>query len=139
MKQAEGFISIESIVDSPTRIEELRHIINSHQDKAAKEFGLATISVMLKDFDAALEHMKNLMAKKPDIPILHRRMAEILILRDEHEEAIPYLEKVIERDPQDSTTPMLLLSTYQRTGKYDKAQKLEDYLTAYKNFLNTLD
>lgn len=126
-------------MDSPSRLKELREILGSHQDMTAKEFGLATISVMLNDFDAALEHMKTVIDRKPDVPFLHRRLAEILILRDEHEDAIPHLEKVIEQDPQDSATPMLLLSTYQRTGNYEKAQKLEVYLTAYKNFLNTLD
>ncbi|HEX8286831.1 MAG TPA: tetratricopeptide repeat protein [Pyrinomonadaceae bacterium] len=139
MKQPENFISLESLMDSPKRLKELYDIINSHQDKLTKEFGLATISIMLRDFDAALEHMKYVIAKKPNAPVLQRRLAEILILRDEHEEAIPHLEKVVESDPHDSTAPMLLLSTYQRTGNYEKAQKLEDFLTAYKNFLKAID
>lgn len=121
MNQTENFFSLESIVDSPGLLKELRQIISSHQDKTAREFGLATISVMLNDYEAALEHMKNVIAKKPDVPFLHRRLAEILILRDEHEEAIPHLERVVEQDPQDSTSPMLLLTTYQRTGNYEKA------------------
>ncbi|HEX8564640.1 MAG TPA: tetratricopeptide repeat protein [Pyrinomonadaceae bacterium] len=138
MKRAENN-TFDALINAEKLLQGILDVVNTHPDEASREFGSASINIMLNDYDAALEHMKNVIAMKPNVSFYYRRLAEILVLQDEWKEALPHLERVMELESQDTAAANLLLATYQKTENREKAKKLEEYLDAHKNFLKALN
>lgn len=138
MNQSEYNLLLEEILNPSIRFKELREIIEIHHDEAAREYAFATIGILTNNFDEAQAHFENVIAKKPHESFLYRRLAEVLILQNEHQKAVPYLEKLFDENPKDTVIQKLLLAVYNRTENFEKVKRLEDYLTAQKNYLTAI-
>lgn len=138
MNQSEYNLLLEEILNPSIRFKELREILELHRDEAAREYALATIAILTSNFDEAQAHFENVLAQKPGESFLYRRLAEALILQNEYQEAIPYLEKLFDESPKDTVIQKLLLAVYSRTDNFEKVKRLEDYLTAQKSYLTAI-
>jgi lipopolysaccharide biosynthesis regulator YciM len=102
--------SVENVLKSPTRMDELREILLTHQDETARELGLATLCIIENKFEEALEHIKFVYENDHDkVPLLERRVAEIYIMCERFELAGEHLLRNIRHAPDD-TYGMLLSS-----------------------------
>lgn len=124
--------SLETACKSSNVVKNLEQIIRSHPDKTARNFGMSIVHLFEHKTDRLLESLKLILNENPTIPLINRRLAEAFIANNEHQKAIPYLEKAIELNKEDLTTLIWLSLCYSKVGNIEKAKKtlenFEDYL-----------
>jgi len=114
--------SIERVCKSSNFLKNLREIIDSHPDESAKNLGMSIMHLLNDDYGKMLECLKLLVQNHPDVPLIHRRIAEIYINQDDYETAVPHLEKALKLDKEDLTTKIWLGLSYFATGNEKKAK-----------------
>lgn len=127
--------SLEETCKSTSYLANLREVIQTHPCDSARNLGLSIITAFNEETEIALEHLKSLVRENPEIPLLHRRIAEFYIDGNEFEEAIIHLEKVIELQTKDLTARFWLCLIYLLRGEKEKAKEPFKYL---KDFIYQL-
>ena len=123
--------SIEKVCKSHNLINNLRSVIESHPDEIAKNFGMAVIHLIYDNYDKMLACLEFVAQQYPDISLIQKRIAEIHIHRNNFQEAIPYLEKVLELEGGDMTAKIWLTLSYYATGNEKKAKSSLKCLKGY--------
>lgn len=114
--------SIEKACKSYNKLNNLRDVVESHQDESAKNLGLSIVYLLNNDFSKVLESLKYLAQTHPDIGLIDRRIAEIYINQNNFEAAVNYLEKAVELDKDDLTAKFWLSLGYFAIGNKKKAE-----------------
>lgn len=117
-----GTFSVERVCKSNNLIKNLREVIESHPDEIAKNFGMAIVYLICDKYDKMLSCLELVAQQYPDVPLIQRRIAEIHIYRSNFQEAIPYLEKVLELEEEDMTAKIWLSLIYFVTGDIKKGK-----------------
>lgn len=120
--------SIEKACKSHNLIKNLCAVIKTHQDKSAKNLGMSIIHLLYSNHDKMLECLDVLAQNHPDISLIHRRIAEIYISRNNFKMAVAHLEKALKIDNEDLTAKIWLGLSYYEIGNEKKAKICLDLL-----------
>src|SRR5215204_1091502 len=120
--------SIDIACESPNFFDNLCEIIHSHQDESARVFGMSILHILNGNHDDTLRNIKFLIKSNPDISLLHRRLGEIHISRDDFETAAEHLEEALKLDKEDLTVIIWLGLIHFKLGNEKKAQICFDLL-----------
>lgn len=120
--------SLENTCKSSNLMKNLREVLETHPDECAKNLGMSIMHMLYDNHDKMLECLKFLVKNNPELPLLHRRIAEIYINRDDYKTAVPHLEKALKLDNQDLTAKIWLGLSYYATGNEKKAKICLDLL-----------
>ena len=123
--------SLEEACKSTNYFANLREVIQTHPCDSARTLGLSIITAFNEETEIALEHLESLVQDNPEIPLLHRRIAEFYIDINKFEEAVIHLEKVIELQKKDLTARFWLCLIYLLLGEREKAKEPFKYLKDY--------
>jgi predicted Zn-dependent protease len=122
-----GNFDLEKACSSNKLLKNLREVIQSHQSEIASNFGMSIIHLIEDENDKILTCLNFLINECPEISLLHRRLAEVFIRKDNYKQAIPHLEKAIKLDGEDLTAKVWLSLSYFKVGEQKKALlSLED-------------
>lgn len=91
------------------------------------------------EFDAMLMCLETLIDENPNNSILHRRIGEIFIHKNDYKQAIIYLEKAVELDKENLTVKIWLCLSYFKTGYKDKANTILENLKKSVFLLDATD
>lgn len=123
--------SLEETCKSTSYFANLREVIDTHPCDSARNLGMSIITAFNEETEVALEHLQSLVLDNPEIPLLHRRIAEFYIDGNKFEEAAVHLEKVIELQTKDLTARFWLCLIYLLQGEKEKAKEPFKYLKDY--------
>jgi predicted Zn-dependent protease len=122
-----GNFDLEKACRSNKLLKNLREVVQSHQSEIASNFGMSIIHLIEDENDKILTCLNFLIKECPEISLLHRRLAEVFIRKDDYKQAIPHLEKAIKLDSEDLTAKVWLSLSYFKVGEQKKAlMSLED-------------
>jgi tetratricopeptide (TPR) repeat protein len=128
--------SMENICHSSNLIKNLLEIIESHPNEIAVNFGRSIIYFIEDDYAKTLNYLELLSSEYPNISLLHRRIAQVLIRENNYQKAIVHLEKVLELDEEDLTAKIWLILSYFKIGNTEKANArlndLKDFIFVLK-------
>lgn len=125
-----GNFDLEKACQSNKLLKNLQEVVQSHQSEIASNFGMSIIYLIEDENDKILTCLNFLIKECPEIPLLHRRVAEVFIRKDDYKQAIPHLEKAIKLDSEDLTAKVWLSLSYFKIGEQKKALlSLEDLKT----------
>lgn len=124
VKEPFNEFSLANTCQSSNFLRNLLDIIETHPSEAAINFGKSIIYFIVDDYDKSLSYLEFLIEKYPNLPVLHHRIAEILINSSDYEKAAFHLEKVLEFDKENLTAKIWLCLTYFRLCDTVKAYKL---------------
>lgn len=127
--------SLEETCKSTSYFANLREVIRTHPCDSARNLGMSIITAFNEETEIALEYLESLVQDNPEIPLLHRRIAEFYIDSNKFEEAVIHLEKVIELQTKDLTARFWLCLIYLLQGEKEKAKEPFKYL---KDFIYQL-
>lgn len=105
----------------------------------AAQFGKSIIYYIEDDFRNMLQCLECLTESFPNIPLLHRRIAEAHIHENNYQKAIPHLEKVVELDNKDLTAKVWLNLSYFKIGKTKEANAILNELKNLVFILNVTE
>lgn len=101
----------------------LKQIVESH-NSAVRDLGLAVFNAVEGKNEKALGCMKNIFKANPKLPWLCRQLGEIAIYLEEYEAAIPYFERALKLQKDDSIVLIWLAISYLATGRTRKGKQL---------------
>lgn len=127
--------SLTTTCQSSNILKNLLDIIETHPSEAAVNFGRSIIYFIVDDYGKSLNYLEILSEKYPNIPLLHHRIAEILIKSSEYKKATFHLEKVLEFDKENLTAKIWLCLSYFKLCDTVKACEL---LNELNNFVFVL-
>src|ERR1044072_73173 len=123
--------SIECACSSSNLLKNLRNIIQTHPSSAAQNFGMSIIHLIEGDADKMANCLESIIKENPNISLLHRRIAEVFIDKNDYQQAIIHLENALEADKEDLTAKVWLSLSYFETRNTKKAgailRELKDY------------
>ena len=123
--------SIECACLSSNLLKNLRNIIQSHPSSTAQNFGMSIIHLIEGDADKMVICLESIIKENPNVSLLHRRIAEFFIDKNDYQQAIIHLENALEADKEDLTAKVWLSLSYFEIGNTKKAgailRELKDY------------
>jgi tetratricopeptide (TPR) repeat protein/cellulose synthase/poly-beta-1,6-N-acetylglucosamine synthase-like glycosyltransferase len=93
---------------------------------------LAGLHAAAKDFAAAEEQCRAILAEKPDDAAALRQLADVLSWKKDYPEALALFERLVRDHPEDSELALRLAEVTLWSGAYDKALSLIQALLAAK-------
>lgn len=114
--------STDKLFISNSLLNNLREVIENHHNVAAKDFGLSVLYLIDGNLDKSLNCLESVTELYPEIPLLHRRIAEIYIHKNLYPRAITHLEKALELDADDITSKIWLILSLFASGNERKAK-----------------
>jgi predicted Zn-dependent protease len=128
--------SIECVCRSSNLLKNLRNIIQSHPSCTAQNFGMSIIHLIEGDPDNMVNCLELVIKENPNISLLHRRIAEVFIDKNDYQQAIVHLENALQADKEDLTAKVWLSLSYFETGNMKKARAILRELKEYTFHLN---
>lgn len=120
--KTEKVFSLEKVCHSKNFIKNLTEIIETHPSETASQFGKSIIHFILDEYDEMLRCLETLSESFPDLPLIHRRIAEGYIYKGEYSKAAVHLEKVLNLDKKDLTAKVWLALIYSKIGNSKGAE-----------------
>lgn len=118
---------LEKACQSNKLLKNLREVIQSHQSEIASKFGMSIIHLIEDEHEEIPDCLNFLINECPEVSLIHRRLGEVFIRKDDYKQAIPHLEKAIKLDSEDLTAKVWLSLSYFKVGEQKKAlSSLED-------------
>lgn len=127
-KESYGTFAIEKICQANNLLEVLRKVVESHPNKDAQNLGMSIVYLLAEKDEKSLECLYSLAALYPEIPIIQRRIAEMMINSTKYPNAVSLLENVIKLDKKDFTAMFWLALCYYETGQSEKGSKTFEQL-----------
>lgn len=118
----ENIFSIEEACKSDKLMKNLRLVVESHPDETAKNLGMSIMHILNNRPEETLECLEYLNQTFPEIGLIHRRIAEIYISRNDYNTAVIYLEKALKLDNEDLTAKVWLGLSHYAIGNEKKAK-----------------
>jgi len=118
---------LEKACRSNKLLKNLSEVIQSHQSEIASNFGMSIIHLIEDEHDEIPTCLNFLIKECPEVSLIHRRLGEVFIRKDDYKQAIPHLEKAVKLDSEDLTAKVWLSLSYFKVGEQKKAlSSLED-------------
>jgi predicted Zn-dependent protease len=118
---------LEKACRSNKLLKNLREVVQSHQSEIASKFGMSIIHLIEDEPDKIPDCLNFLIEEYPEVPLIHRRLGEVFIRKDDYKQAIPHLEQAVKLDDEDLTAKVWLGLSYFKIGEQKKAaSSLED-------------
>jgi len=114
--------SLEKACRSSNLFENLREVVFSHPDEAARNFGLSVMYLLENKNNQALECLRRLAEEHHKIPLIQRRIAEIFVDREDFHKAVVHLKRVLELDKEDLTAQIWLGLSYYKLGDAERGE-----------------
>ena len=130
--------SIECACRSNNLLNNLQNIIQSHPNNTAQNFGMSVIHLIEGDPDKMINCLELIIKENPNISLLHRRIAEVFINKDDYRQAIIHLENALKADEEDLTAKVWLGLSYFEIGNTKKAGAILRELKEYIFHLNVM-
>jgi tetratricopeptide (TPR) repeat protein len=83
--------------------------------------GLSHLFEKAGEIDSAVEHMKEANALFPEDPDVILRCVDLLLIKNDSEGAKSYLQRIVDKDPENMKSRRLLGGIYLKEGQQDKA------------------
>lgn len=113
--------SLDKACQLDNYLKNLLEIIETHPSESASQFGKSIIYYILDDYDKMLDYLEPLSASFPNLPLLHRRIAEACVHQNKFSKAVNHLEKAVEINDKDLTAKVWLILLYFKLGKSKQA------------------
>lgn len=130
---------LEKACRSNKLLKNLREVVQSHQSEIASNFGMSIIYLIEDEHDKIPACLNFLIKEYPEVPLIHRRLGEVFIRKDDYKQAIPHLEKAIKLDSEDLTAKVWLSLSYFKVGEQKKATSSLEDLKSHIFVLQALD
>ncbi len=121
-RETSNAFSLEKICRSSNLLENLREVVLSHPDETAKNLGLSVVYLLENKYDQALDCLRRLAEENHKIPLIHRRIAEIFVDREDFRKAVVHLKRVLELDKEDLTAQIWLSLSYYKLGDAERGE-----------------
>lgn len=128
--------SLEQACCSTNYLNNLKTVVNTHQNHSARIFGKSLIYFLIGNSKEMLRCFDQLITENPQISLLYRRAGELLVHEEEHALAIEYLEKALELNEHDLTSRMWLSYCLVKDGKTTEAEKQFNVIKDHILYLN---
>lgn len=131
VKEVSNEFSLEKVCQSSNLLKNLLDIIESHPSESAINLGRSIIYFILDDYDKSLNYLEFLVENCSNVSLLHHRIAEVLINKNNYEKAAFHLKKVLELDEENLTAKIWLCLAYFKIGDIEKAYELLNDLNEF--------
>ncbi|MFO7785952.1 MAG: M48 family metalloprotease [Thermodesulfobacteriota bacterium] len=105
-----------------------QNALEANPSDALAHFGLGLLDKEASEFGSAVEHLRRALEIRPDLIPVRTHLGKAYHYSGRYENAIPVLEGVLRKDPENRTALFMMASSHQNLNEYARAARIYERL-----------